>query len=178
MTVGIFTMRKIKEHFEGLFSLWDIVLPEEALDSRDRGRVAQVCRDGWTVWYRFGTRDGVVHLDFYGSHRLVCDIHERVWEDGRVEVLPTPEDGCLVTGDAEADRRRSAAQRRHNREVAVLLQEKGFILTGEESLTLWARWLSRLDKKADADVLGGLFGEGVGVLSAEPAGAGMKVGAR
>ena len=83
-------MKKIKKYFDGYFRSWGIVLPQPDLDSHDPTVISTTRKDGWTIEYKFGAQDGKWYMDFYASHRMTNDRHERVWEDGRVESLPAP----------------------------------------------------------------------------------------
>lgn len=151
-------MKKIKDYFDDYFRTWDITLPQDELDSHDPDMVAQICKAGWAIWYRFGVQDGKWFMDFYASHRMTNDRHKRVWEDGNTEVLPVPPPFLLLTGKPETDKKREEEYHRENREVAALLAAKGFVFTGNESLAAQANWQFRLDEKEDEEHLRALYG--------------------
>ena len=83
-------MKKIKAFFDDYFHSWDIVLPQTDLSSPDLDKDYEIRKEGWIIRYKFGVQDGKGYMDFYASHRMTNDRHERVWEDGRVEDLPAP----------------------------------------------------------------------------------------
>ena len=83
-------MKKIKTYFDDYFYSWDITLPQGDLSSPDLDKDYEIRKAGWIIRYKFGVQDGKVYMDFYASHRMTNDRHERVWEDGRVEGLPAP----------------------------------------------------------------------------------------
>ena len=89
-------MKKIKAYFDGYFHSWGIVLPQADLSSLVLDKDHELCKEGWTIRYKFGAQDGKGYMDFYASHRMTNDRHERVWEDGRVEGLPAPLDFVLL----------------------------------------------------------------------------------
>lgn len=144
-------MKEIKDFFDDYFHAWGIVLPQDELDRHDPEMVAQICKAGWTIRYRFRTQGGKWFMDFYASHRMTNDRHQRVWEDGTTEGLPVPDDFLLLSGDPEEDEKRTEEHRRQNQEVATLLAEKGFVFTGNDSLAAYANWHSRLEKEEDAE---------------------------
>ena len=53
-------MDRIESEFNGDFAHWDICLPPEAIASRQAGRIV---KNGWTVWYAFGSDDGAEDVD-------------------------------------------------------------------------------------------------------------------
>ena len=122
-------MKKIETQFNGSFAKWEIRLPPEGLQRRERGKIVQA---GWAIWYLFGSDEHGEYLDYYASHRMTDDCHERIYSDGRVESLPAIDAFVLSSSDPEEAARLKAESRARNREISELLAEKGFGLAGDE----------------------------------------------
>lgn len=122
-------MTKIEAYFRDYFKHWNFQLPSEDVRNRRRGKIVEA---GWVVWYLFGTDSKGDYLDFYAAHRMTNDRHVRVYEDGSEELLPTIRTGVRVTGDPEEDARLKAEFYEDNRQVAKILEEKGFCVEGDE----------------------------------------------
>jgi hypothetical protein len=63
---------------------------------------------------------------------MTNDRHHRLREDGTDEDLPVIHSMRLVSPDPEEDARRAAEHLAANREVARMLEEKGFGMAGDE----------------------------------------------
>lgn len=122
-------MKKIETQFNHTFASWEIRLPAEALQRRERGKIVQA---GWAIWYLFGSDEHCEYLDYYASHRMTDDRHVRIYSDGRVESLPAIDAFVLTSSDPEEAARLKAESRARNREISELLAEKGFGLAGDE----------------------------------------------
>lgn len=122
-------MRRIEEQFNQSFRVWNIQLPREAIEARQRGTIVQA---GWTIWFLFGTDDSGEYLDYYSSHRMTNDSHVRLYADGRVEGLESLWEMRQSSDDPEEEARLKDEFWEHNERVARLLEEKGFGLQGNE----------------------------------------------
>ena len=120
-------MDRIESEFNGDFAHWDICLPPEAIASRQAGRIV---KNGWTVWFAFGSDDGAEYLDYYASHRMTNDRHVRLYADGRVEGLEAIGEMYVVPEDPSEAAQAKADFHARNREVRRMLDEKGFTLEG------------------------------------------------
>lgn len=122
-------MSIIETEFNRRFSHWDIQLPPEDLEGRRSGYIAKA---GWAIWYLFGSNEGRDYLDYYSSHRTTDDTHMRIYADGTAEQLPAIASFRFVSRDPVEDARLKAEFFNRNQEVARMLEEKGFGLTGKE----------------------------------------------
>ncbi len=122
-------MDKIIEQFNRDFAHWGIRLPLDAVREKGRGKIIKA---GWAIWYRFGVGSKGEYLDYYSAHRMTDDRHTRVYEDGQIENLPTIISMYRVTDDPEENSRIRAEFYAKNQEIAAMLAEKGFGISGEE----------------------------------------------
>ena len=122
-------MKNIEAAFNNSFSHWEIRLPPDAVARRQAGKIIQA---GWAIWYLFGSDERGDYLDYYASHRMTNDRHVRIYADGVREGLPTIQDFQLCSQDPEEDARLEREYFARNQEVARMLEEKGFGLTGNE----------------------------------------------
>lgn len=68
------------------FANWSITLPGAANALRLPGAIWD---QGWQIRWVFGRgEDGREYLEFYATHRLTNDRHQRVTEDGEWSSLP------------------------------------------------------------------------------------------
>jgi hypothetical protein len=74
----------IKQTFDRKYAAWSLVLPEASLSARSPGSIN---KNGWTVNYRYGSEGGQDHLEYFASHRMTNDTLNRIYDDGREEVL-------------------------------------------------------------------------------------------
>jgi hypothetical protein len=74
----------IKRIFDRRFAAWDIVLPAESLTELRRGSIV---RNGWTINYQYGNSEGICYLEYFASHRMTNDTLNRIYADGREELL-------------------------------------------------------------------------------------------
>ena len=98
--------------------------------SRQAGRIL---KDGWTIWYLFGSDGSTEYLDYYAMHRMTNDRHVRIYPDGKIEVLEAMSSFYIVPNDPEDAAKKEADFFAHNRAVAKMLYEKGFSLSDDES---------------------------------------------
>jgi hypothetical protein len=78
-------MKGIEKRFNDEFSPWDIWLPEEEVANRRRGKIIEA---GWAIWYLFDSDEKGEYLDYYASHRMTSDRHDRIYANGNQEALP------------------------------------------------------------------------------------------
>ena len=118
-------MKIIKDRFDLAFRRWEIKLPAQDLLARQRGTIV---RSGWVIWYLFGQNLKGEYMDYYAAHRMTNDRHVRLYFDGTAERLPTPQELCVVPKDPEKAAKNRAEFYAHNRRIAKLREEKGFIM--------------------------------------------------
>lgn len=123
---------KIKSLFEQRFYRWEISIPDEDMKLRRRGKIE---KKGWTIWYLFGVGEEGEFLDYYASHRMTDDEHVRLHFSGKREVLPALVQIRLTSSDPIEDARLKEEYLAENKRIATLLEEKGFGLEGDESLS-------------------------------------------
>jgi len=121
-------MSVIKAEFNKHFQHWEISLPSEAAN----GGRGQIMKAGWAIWYLFGSDEKGKYLDYYASHRMTDYTHMRIYADGTKEVLPSIASFRFASKDPEEDARLEAEFFARNQEVARMLEEKGFGMTGGE----------------------------------------------
>ena len=112
-------MELMKKYFEDYFSHWKIELPDKNLNERLSGHIQ---KSGWLIQYCFGIEDGIEYLDFYASHRMTSDRHERIYENGKTDDLPSMQMFYIRNSDEYG----KEAFEKHNQKVTELLAEKGF----------------------------------------------------
>jgi hypothetical protein len=122
-------MTNIESGFNERFAHWEIRLPPDDIERRKRGKIVKA---GWAIWYLFGSDEKGEYLDYYASHRMTNDWHERIYADGRSENLPTIGDMRPCSKDPEEDAQLEAEYFAENQRVAKMLEEKGFGLAGDE----------------------------------------------
>ena len=140
-------MQRVIDVFASHFEAWEIRLPEEAVRSRERGKINQA---GWSIWYLFGSDEQGDYLDYYAAHRMTNDSHVRIREDGSVASLPSLNDMFIGSEDPAENTRLKAEFHQRNKEIAELLKAKGFGLSGDEPLSNQIR---RVQMTGDADKL-------------------------
>ena len=117
-------LEKIARLFAEYFANWSIELPEEAIATRNRGKIRKA---GWIVQYLFGREADREYLDFYASHRMTNDRHVRMWEDGQVESLESYQEMLVYKSEKPGDKERAEREyREHNQRVGEILKRKGF----------------------------------------------------
>lgn len=126
---GGMSMHKANEEFARHFTAWDIHIPEDAVRKRECGKINKA---GWTIWYLFGSDERGEYLDYYATHRMTSDSHIRIRETGAVESLPALKEMWIGSGDPTEDAELKARFVERNREIAEVLHEKGFVLSGDE----------------------------------------------
>ena len=118
--------------FARSFEPWGIRLPDEGVRHRARGKINKA---GWTIWYLFGSDEMGEYLDYYATHRMTSDSHTRIRQDGSGEALPQLKEMYIGSENPGEDAKLRAEYLRRNREVAKMLEEKGFGLSGDEPLS-------------------------------------------
>ena len=111
--------------FAEYFAHWQITLPPEDVAGRRRG---QASGSGWRITYLFGADERGEYLDFYATHRMTNERHERIYADGHSESLPAPLPFMVFPANAtpEDKERIQREYYEHNREIGALLRAKGF----------------------------------------------------
>lgn len=107
----------VKQIFDKIFSAWEIVLPTEGLNEQRRGSIV---KNGWTINYQYGSTEGVEYLEYFASHRMTNDSLNRIYADGREELLGY----CQVFYTADNEQ----AERdyfEHNRQFYEEVKRKG-----------------------------------------------------
>lgn len=122
-------MAAFETEFNRRFQHWDIKLPDEDVALRRRGYIGQA---GWAIWYLFDSDERGEYLDYYASHRMTGDEHTRIYADGTKKELPYIGSSRICSSDPVEDARLEAEYYARNREVARMLEEKGFGMTGNE----------------------------------------------
>jgi len=79
----------IEVEFAEMFESWDITLPGGAVAARDNG---SLLKDGWSIRYIFGEREGESFLEYYATHHMTNDRHGRIYDSGRHEGLEALKD--------------------------------------------------------------------------------------
>ncbi len=120
-------MKKIEEIFSDYFKNWNIQLPVGAFQSRQSGTIHS---HGWLIQYQFGSNKRGAYFDFYASHRMTNDRHERIYESGEVESLPAYLEMITVYPPNATEEQKEKIRLKdqlHDEEVTKLLREKGFL---------------------------------------------------
>ena len=120
---------RIKRDFAAGFASWEISLPEEAVIHRRRGKI---CQGGWAIWYLFGSDEQGEYLDYYSAHRMTNDGHVRLYENGHKVSLPAISSFHMSSEDPEEAARLAAEAKAEAREIAAMLEAKGFGMEGDE----------------------------------------------
>jgi len=111
------SLKTIKRVFDQKYAAWGITLPIESLKAQSRGSIAH---NGWTINYQFGTEQGASYLEYFASHRMTNDTLNRIYADGRAEVLGYCQEFYLA-GNPKAEQDYTA----HNREFYETVKSKG-----------------------------------------------------
>jgi hypothetical protein len=119
----------VASQFRNHFRQWKIRLPAKDLKARSPGRIH---KEGWAIWYLFGRDERGEYVDYYASHRMTEDSHVRLRCGILPEGLPTIVGMRRVSPDPDEDARWDAAHTARNREIARMLDEKGFGVCGDE----------------------------------------------
>ena len=111
--------------FAEYFAHWQITLPPGHVERRERGHVSG---SGWSIAYLFGSDERGEYLDFYATHRMTNERHERLYADGGSESLPAPLPFMVFPPNAtpEDKARIEREYYAHNQQVGALLRAKGF----------------------------------------------------
>jgi hypothetical protein len=114
----------IASAFAEYFSTWEIRLPKENLRERTPGEIQS---HGWIIRFRFSEDSRGEFLDFYASHRMTNDRHQRLYADGTVEDLEALLDWVVYPPDANEEQRKEAERqyREHNERVQLELDRNG-----------------------------------------------------
>jgi hypothetical protein len=123
---------RITDEFDRLFGRFGFVLAPELVASRRRWRLRAGSSKIDVVFGREGQRE---YLEFYGVSKFGSDARGRIYDDGAVERLESPQDMVIfdpeIPGDlADAE----AAQRAHNDQVAVAVANAGFRFGADDSV--------------------------------------------
>ena len=118
-------MNRIPELISEYFGRWGISLPQDAIESQLSGKIQS---HGWTIKYLFGVDEQGEFLDFYATHRMTNDRHERIYASGETEDLPALLDFIVCPPDATEPQWREIEreQQEYNNRVMEELKQKGF----------------------------------------------------
>jgi hypothetical protein len=119
-------MDLIERAFEERFAHWKLKLPRANVRTRQRGEIRKA---GWVVQFLFGRDERGEYLDYYASHRMADDSHERLYADGSQVSLPVIISGFWGSDDPVEHAKLKAAYFEENARIAAELAEKGFGLT-------------------------------------------------
>lgn len=116
-------MKVIADIFANRFAHWDIILPEEDINSKRSGYIQKA---GWLIQYCFGEDKTGEYLDYYAAHRMTDDSHIRIYANGQKESLPALCNWHLTSEDPEEAKRWEDEFYKRNQEIAEMLNKKGF----------------------------------------------------
>jgi hypothetical protein len=118
-------MTEIEKVFNDTFQAWNIILPPEALETRQRGRLSA---SGWTIQYLFGQDEAGHYLDYYATHRMTNDRHVRIYENGQVVTLEAPLEFMVFPAGSSAEEQARIREEyiAENRRIYAALAAKGF----------------------------------------------------
>ncbi len=136
-------MDQIVRIFNDRFSNWSIILPEEQVAQRKRGKILEA---GWCIWFLFDKDDQGEFLDYYASHRMTSDEHVRIRVDGSIEYLPVISTGHMISDDPIENARLESEFYKENQRIMELLKAKGFVMEGDEPLAVQINTFLRCEK--------------------------------
>lgn len=118
-------MHVMAREFAKYFAHWKIELPNDDVEERRRGTLHA---EGWTIQYLFWADAQGEYLDFYATHRMTNERHQRIYASGQIEDLPTMQEFMIFPPNvSQADKERIEREYyAHNRIIGTLLREKGF----------------------------------------------------
>lgn len=118
-------MHEIPKIFNQFFQTWKIVLPPEALETRQRG---ELHGSGWTIQYLFGQDEQGEYLDFYATHRMTNDRHMRIYTTGEVISLEAPLEFMVFPQNSTEEEQERIREQYYseNRRIYNDLHKKGF----------------------------------------------------
>ena len=114
----------IASGFAEYFSTWEIQLPEENLRERTSGEIQS---HGRIIRFRFAEDSRGEFLDFYASHRMTDDRHQRLYADGTVEDLEALLGWVVYPPGANEEQKKESERqyREHNERVRLELDRNG-----------------------------------------------------
>lgn len=121
---------RVAEAFNAYFANFDIsIRPEDVAVGSGR----TIGERGWRIAYRGDPDDaGLPSMEFYATHRMTNDRHERIWADGHVEHLDAIHE--VYGWDPKVPASKQAAKEqylKHNQAVARQLRERGLYPDGD-----------------------------------------------
>lgn len=122
-------MQEIERQFNDTYAPWNIRLPLRHIEQRRGGKIVA---SGWVIWYLFGSDEKGEYLDYYASHRMTSDQHVRIYASGERVTLPVISEFYVTSQDPEEKSRLEAEYFANNRQVARMLEAKGFGIEGDE----------------------------------------------
>src|SRR5919109_5534372 len=111
-------LHSIKRIFDTKYAAWNIVLPAEQLQEQPCGSIMHA---GWTIHYHYITEQGAEYLDYFPSHRMTNDTLQRIYSDGREEILGYCQE-FYEAGNEQAEREYTE----HNRLFYENVRKRGF----------------------------------------------------
>lgn len=113
------SLQTIKKIFDKNFAAWDLVLPEASLREQTPGSISQ---SGWTINYRYGRDHDQPYLEYFATHRMTNDTLNRIYADGREELLGFCQEFYLA-GDVQAQQQ----YYQHNRRFYEDVEKRGLL---------------------------------------------------
>lgn len=77
-------LEAIKDTFDKKYAAWELALPAQSLRAGSSGSITN---KGWTINYLYGIEQGEVFLEYFATHRMTGDTLNRIYADGREEVI-------------------------------------------------------------------------------------------
>ena len=77
-------LETIKDTFDKKYAHWELALPAESLRAGSSGSITN---KGWTINYLYGIEQGKVFLEYFATHRMTGDTLNRIYGDGREELI-------------------------------------------------------------------------------------------
>lgn len=118
-------MKEIEKIFNKAFATWNITLPPEALETRQRGELHGA---GWWIRYLFGHDERGDYLDFYATHRMTNERHKRIYATGEEVTLESPLEFMVFPAGSTEEEQEKIRERyfAENRRIYADLAKKGF----------------------------------------------------
>ena len=110
----------IKQIFDRRYAYWEIVLPLSDPPEQGRGRLIG---RGLSINYQFGVgEDGILFLEYFVGDRMTNDSLNRIYADGREELIDENQVGYLADDEAARE-----AYFRNNREFYEEVKRRGLL---------------------------------------------------
>lgn len=113
------TWANVKQVFEQKYAAWNLILPLEQLQVPSLGTISN---HGWTIHFRCVIDHGEYCLEYFASHRMTNDTLNRIYTDGREEVIGYCQE-FFLSGDAQAEQ----AYFEHNQKFYEDVKQRGLL---------------------------------------------------